>query len=57
MILLYYFHKNKGIKNENLPKLFVSIEDYAKRKEDKRLKELSKFEEYLDYCMDMDIFN
>ena len=45
---IHYFHKSRGLKNENLPKLFVSVEEYTERKLKEQEKELESFKNFLN---------
>ena len=45
---VHYLHKSKGEKTEGLPVLFVSKEEYKKRRIEKREKEVADFAKFLN---------
>lgn len=45
---IHYLYKRKGIKSQFLPKLFVSLEAYKKRQEEKTRKEIEEFSGFLN---------
>lgn len=45
---IHYLHEYQGIKTEGLPKIFVSVEDYKKRQEEKSKKEAEDFKKFLE---------
>ena len=43
-----YLYEHKGVKTEDLPSLFVNINDYSKRAAEKRELEVIKFRQFLE---------
>ena len=53
---IHYMYKRRGIKTENIPKLFVTVEDYKNRMEEKQKKETESFRKFLESGI-LDILN
>ena len=45
---IHYLHEFQGIKTLGLPKIFVSIEEYKKRQEEKSKREVERFKKFLE---------
>ena len=45
---IHYLHKYQGIKTPELPQIFVSVDKYKKRQEEKSKKEVEKFRKFLE---------
>ena len=50
---MHYIYKRQGIKTKGLPKLFVSVDEYKKRNEQKNKLELERYENFLKHFKDM----
>lgn len=44
---IHYIHRNEGIKNNTIPKLFLSIDEYKDFADEKRKKDLEKFNNFM----------
>ena len=50
---VHYLYEKRNIKTEGLPELFVSVEEYKQRAEEKQQKELEHFTKTLDWMKSM----